>query len=138
MPTTNSDVPAVRAPSTGVQPDSAILPDEEFVMGYGALSTFLTSKGFPIAKKTLQKVSMPSAGGGGPPIAGWWGQLPAFRPDDALAWARGRVTASRPTQARPSRRSPGRPRKSAPLAIPSTAAPPTAPAEVLPSSTEGA
>jgi len=68
---------------------------ENLIMGYVALATFLTSHGFPISKSSLQKFGMPSAGGLGPPSEGRWGNLPAFRQDRALDWARSRIRRTR-------------------------------------------
>jgi hypothetical protein len=59
-------------------------------MGYGPLAKFLTSKGFPISKSSLQKLGMPSVNQG-PPSEGFWGILPVFGQDLALAWARSRI-----------------------------------------------
>jgi hypothetical protein len=68
---------------------------EDYIIGYGPLAEFLTSKSFKISKSSLQKIGMPSAGGGGLPIEGYWGNLPAFRPSKALEWARSRIRPTR-------------------------------------------
>ena len=44
---------------------------------------------------------MPSAGGLGPPVEGYWGNLPAFRPSRALEWARSRIRRTRGKAAAP-------------------------------------
>jgi hypothetical protein len=137
---------AVRAPLVGAQPDSATIPSNEVLIpGYGPLAAHLTAAGYRISRSTLQKNGAPSAGGGDLPIEGYWGGLPMFRPSQALAWARNRMTPSRsapniiapPMQpsaipvapAPPARRGRGRPRK-----LPNmTTSPPTAPVEQLPS-----
>jgi hypothetical protein len=65
--------------------------DEEIITGYGPLEKFLKSKGYKISKSSLQKIGMPSAGGDGPPIEGYWDILPAFKPSLVLEWARARI-----------------------------------------------
>jgi len=80
----------LRAPLGGDQAH-----DEQLVTGYAALAKFLSSRGFPISKSSPQKFGMPSAGGIGPPSEGYWGNLPAFRQDRALDWARSRIRRTR-------------------------------------------
>jgi hypothetical protein len=63
---------------------------ERLITGYTRLAEYLTAEGFKISRSTLQKFGMPSCGQG-PPIEGYWSNLPAFRPSRALAWARARV-----------------------------------------------
>jgi hypothetical protein len=79
-------IDSAHAPRSGDHIDN-----EKLLVGYGPLSKFLTSEGFPISKSSLQKFGMPSAGGLGPPSEGYWGNLPAFRPSRALDWARSRI-----------------------------------------------
>jgi len=54
------------------------------------LAEFLTSRGFPISKSTLDKLSMPTRAEG-PPHAGYWGCRVLYDPEQALSWARQRV-----------------------------------------------
>jgi hypothetical protein len=68
--------------------------NEELLMGYGPLAKFLTSRCFPISKSSLQKIGRPSVNQG-PPVEGYWGNLPAFRPSRALEWARSRIRPTR-------------------------------------------
>jgi hypothetical protein len=58
--------------------------------GRRALCEFLTSEGYEISKSTLDKLSMPSAGGKGPPAEGVWGNRHIYDFDKALRWARKR------------------------------------------------
>jgi hypothetical protein len=53
------------------------------------LAIFLTERGFPISKSTLEKMAMPSRGGG-PPHIGFWGNRALYDPNKALAWAKKR------------------------------------------------
>jgi hypothetical protein len=53
------------------------------------LAEFLTARGFPISKSTLDKLAMPSRGEGPPPV-GFWGNRALYDPKKALAWAKGR------------------------------------------------
>jgi hypothetical protein len=53
------------------------------------LAAFLTEHGFPIAKSTLDKLSMPTRAEG-PPHAGFWGNRVLYDPKQALAWAKER------------------------------------------------
>lgn len=50
---------------------------------------FLTENGYPIGKSTIDKLSMPSRGGG-PPPAGFWGNRALYDPNKVLAWAKAR------------------------------------------------
>ena len=51
------------------------------------LAAFLTGRGFPISKSTLDKLAMPSRGEG-PPVVGVWGGKSFYDPARALEWAR--------------------------------------------------
>jgi hypothetical protein len=53
------------------------------------LAQFLTERGFPISKSTLDKLAMPVRGEG-PPHVGFWGNRALYDPDKALAWAKKR------------------------------------------------
>jgi hypothetical protein len=57
------------------------------------LAEFLTERGFPISKSTLDKLAMPSRGEG-PPLAGVWAGKGFYDPARAIRWARGRFGAS--------------------------------------------
>jgi hypothetical protein len=57
------------------------------------LGEYLTSKGYPISKSTLDKLSMPSAGGKGPPAEGVWGNRLIYDFDKGLRWAQKRFKA---------------------------------------------
>ncbi len=64
--------------------------DEKLIVGYRQLAAFLTAEGFPTSKSTMSKYCSPAINIG-PPVEGFWGKLPAFRPSRALAWARTRM-----------------------------------------------
>ena len=68
------------SPSTSV--------DREY-MTRRQLAEFLTERGFPISKSTLDKLAMPSRGEG-PPAAGFWANRALYDPARALTWAKGR------------------------------------------------
>ena len=53
------------------------------------LAEFLTARGFPISKSTLDKLSMPSRDEGPPPV-GFWANRAFYDPSKALAWAKDR------------------------------------------------
>jgi len=53
---------------------------------------YLRERGYPVAFSTLRRLCMPSRGGG-PPVAGRWGQRLLFVPADLLSWAERRVHA---------------------------------------------
>jgi hypothetical protein len=57
------------------------------------LAKFLTERGFPISKSTLDKLAMPSRDEG-PPHAGFWGNRALYDPDKSLAWARKRFRSN--------------------------------------------
>ncbi|QQO34499.1 hypothetical protein JJC00_01985 [Bradyrhizobium diazoefficiens] len=78
--------------------------DEKLIVGYAPLASFLTEAGFQISKSTVSKYCSPAINIG-PPVEGYWGRLPAFKPSQAIAWARARLkpvgavrTRSRPEQ----------------------------------------
>ena len=56
------------------------------------LAQFLTSRGYPIAKSTLDKLCQPSRGDG-PPMAKRWLGRPLYEPAVALAWAEARTVS---------------------------------------------
>jgi hypothetical protein len=73
--------------------------DERLIVGYAPLASFLTNAGFPISKSTVSKYGSPAINIG-PPIEGYWGRLPAFKPSQAIDWAKARlkpVSAARST-----------------------------------------
>jgi hypothetical protein len=84
------------------------------LVGYRALSEFLTNSGFPIACSTLEKYCSPAINIG-PPIKAYWKQSPTFLPSQTLAWARGRLRSADAVRSQPGRR--GRPRKEADAVI---------------------
>ena len=53
------------------------------------LAEFLTARGFPISKSTLDKLAMPSRGEG-PPAVGYWANRALYDPVRALSWAKAR------------------------------------------------
>jgi hypothetical protein len=53
------------------------------------LVKFLSDRGFPISKSTLDKLAMPSRGEG-PPAVGFWSNRALYDPEKALLWARKR------------------------------------------------
>jgi hypothetical protein len=53
----------------------------------------LREHGFPIGLATLDKLCAPACNEGPKPCA-WWGSRPLYDPDEALAWAESRLTAS--------------------------------------------
>ena len=64
--------------------------DETLIVGYTPLASFLTKAGFPISKSTVSKYCSPAINIG-PPIEGYWGRLPAFKPSRAIDWAKARL-----------------------------------------------
>ena len=64
------------------------------------LAEFLTERGFPISKSTLDKLAMPSRGEG-PPHVGFWGNRALYEPDKSLAWAKKRFRENWRAGARP-------------------------------------
>jgi hypothetical protein len=63
------------------------------------LAEFLTHRGFPITKSTLDKLAMPSRGEG-PPTSGVWSGRALYDPRKALAWARNRFRTTEMTRGR--------------------------------------
>jgi hypothetical protein len=59
------------------------------------LADYLTERGFPISRSTIDKLAMPSRGrDSAPPAAGFWGNRALYDPDKALAWAKSRFRKS--------------------------------------------
>jgi hypothetical protein len=56
------------------------------------LAEFLTKRGFPIGKSTLDKLAMPSRGRNDGPPAGFWSNTALYDPEKALAWAKARFS----------------------------------------------
>jgi hypothetical protein len=75
--------------------------EENFIIGYRPLAEYLRGQGFPISKSTVSKWCSPAMKTG-PPIEGFWGRLPAFKPSSVIAWAKARM---RPADEARSRRS---------------------------------
>jgi hypothetical protein len=69
-----------------VSPSSSV--DREY-MTRRELAKFLSDRGFPISKSTLDKLAMPSRGEG-PPAVGFWSNRALYDPEKALLWARKR------------------------------------------------
>jgi hypothetical protein len=83
------------------------------------LAEFLSNEGYPISVAWLNRLAMPSIGGG-PPAVGMWGRRPLYDPAAALAWAEARFRpiepeAPLPAPQREQRGGPGRPRKIIPV-----------------------
>ena len=57
------------------------------------LAEFLTARGFPISKSTLDKLAMPSRGEG-PPAVGYWANRALYDPVRALSWAKARFRSN--------------------------------------------
>jgi hypothetical protein len=64
--------------------------NEKLIVGYGPLAAFLTEEGYPTSKSTMSKYCSPAINIG-PPVEGFWGKLPAFKPSRAIAWAKARM-----------------------------------------------
>jgi hypothetical protein len=78
--------------------------DERLIVGYTSLACFLREAGYPISRSTVSKYCSPAINIG-PPVEGYWGRLPAFKPSRAKDWAKARLkpvdavrTKSRPEQ----------------------------------------
>jgi len=66
------------------------LAEREFLTR-AEIPAFLAQHGFPIARSTIDKLSMPSRGEhAGPKPAGAWGNRHLYRPAVVLKWARAR------------------------------------------------
>jgi hypothetical protein len=72
---------------------------EKLIVGYPALAEFLTDEGYPISKSTISKYCSPAINIG-PPAEGFWGRLRAFKPSEAIAWAKARVRPAGEAQSR--------------------------------------
>jgi hypothetical protein len=57
----------------------------------------LNKSGYPIGESTLDKLCMPS-NGGGPPVRVWWGKRALYDSDEAIKWAEGRCRPATPSQ----------------------------------------
>jgi hypothetical protein len=73
-----------------VSPGSSV--DREY-MTRRQLAEFLTARGFPISKSTLDKLAMPSRGEG-PPAVGYWANRALYDPVRALSWAKARFRSN--------------------------------------------
>jgi hypothetical protein len=62
------------------------------------LAEFLTRAGFPITKRYLAQLSVPSVNAG-PPCSCKWGTRKLFRPSEALVWAKNRCKPYSPEAA---------------------------------------
>jgi hypothetical protein len=71
------------------------------------LAEFLSARGFPITKSTLDKLAMHSCHEGPPRVGVWQGRA-FYDPARALAWARARFSAN---ELRRARRAAGRNRR---------------------------
>jgi hypothetical protein len=59
---------------------------------------FLTGEGFPITRRYLAKLSIPSSGQG-PRVDLWFGGRALYRPEDLIAWAESRACPGSPQKA---------------------------------------
>jgi hypothetical protein len=69
-------------------------PDPELLVGVPALVEHLNKRGYKISRSMASKLTMPS-NDRGPPREGYFGNLPCFDPQKAVAWYRGRMTPDR-------------------------------------------
>ena len=69
------------------------MPSETNLMRRAELAQFLTEKGYPISKSTLDKLCAPTRKEGPSPAKYWLGR-PFYQPDAALAWAESRTTTA--------------------------------------------
>jgi hypothetical protein len=67
------------------------------------LAARLRELGYPIGDSTLDKLCMPSIGGG-PPVCGYWGKRPLYEEGSSVAWAESKL---QPTKAPPADRTAG-------------------------------
>jgi hypothetical protein len=63
--------------------------DEPVITGYAALTEFFNKHGYRTARSTLTKMGSPAINTG-PPVEGYYGKFPIFKPSRALQWARDR------------------------------------------------
>jgi hypothetical protein len=75
------------------KPQSDVEADEILIVGRPKLAEFLTKKGFPIARRTLEKIPEEKA----PPVFRRWGGRCLFRPSDVLVWAHTRYDRQFPS-----------------------------------------
>jgi hypothetical protein len=68
--------------------------EPELFVAVKSLCDFLNGRGYRITYSLASKLTMPSADKG-PPREGYFGSLPCFDPEKAVAWYRSRVTPSR-------------------------------------------
>jgi hypothetical protein len=80
--------------------DTHELAGEKQIVGLGPLAEFLTDNGFPLSPSTVRKYCSPAIDIG-PPVQAYWGRLPVFSPNEALAWARARLKPVNATRSRP-------------------------------------
>ena len=62
--------------------------ESEPLMTREQTAEFLTGRGFPITKGTLEQYHSKKVG---PPIAKKWGTRPLYSPSTVLAWAQSRI-----------------------------------------------
>jgi hypothetical protein len=65
------------------------IDDEPVITGYAALTEFMNKHGFRTSRSTLTKICSPAVNSG-PPVEGYYGKFPMFRPSRTLQWARNR------------------------------------------------
>jgi hypothetical protein len=70
------------------------MSERELIVGVKALTEFFNERGYRISYGTASKLTSPSVGKG-PPIEGYFGNLPVFTPNKAMAWYRSRITPQR-------------------------------------------
>lgn len=76
------------------------MSDQELIVGVRALVEFLNQRGYRITYATASKLTSPKIGKG-PPIDGFFGNLPVFNPEQVLSWYRSRITPQRSTLVAP-------------------------------------
>jgi hypothetical protein len=66
------------------------MSSDKLYLTRGELAQFLTAKGYPIAKSTLDKLCAPARKEGPSPAKIWLGR-PLYEPRTGLAWAEART-----------------------------------------------
>ena len=74
--------------------------DERLIPGHQLLAEFLTGRGYRTSKSTISKYCSPAINIG-PPVEGYWGRWPLFKPSRALAWAKARTRPPDEAHSRP-------------------------------------
>jgi hypothetical protein len=74
--------------------------DEKLIVGYPALAAFLNDEGFPTSPSSMSKHCSPAINTG-PPLEGFWGRLPAFKPSRVIEWAKAKLRPVDEARSRP-------------------------------------